>query len=611
MTTTTTPDRTTAPDRTGYWNRVLHVDLHDRSWHVEEPGDAFFRTYGGGRGLIAHYLLRFTPAGADPLGPENTLVFAPGVLTGAPVPGAGRHSVGAKSPLTGGWGEAEAGGFWGAELKRAGWDAIVVRGAADTPVTLSIRDGEVEIRDAAHLWGRLAHEVEDALRAELDDKFVRIAQCGIAGENLVRFAMVGNDLNEAAGRTGLGAVMGAKKLKAVAVRGTQAVPLADKAAVKEIAKWVSGTLDDNHRAFHEYGTGAAMQGKNLEGGMPTSNYRYGEAEGIERIDAVAIREQVSAGMEACYACSVRCKKVVRIEQRQADAGVDKKGNPIAFDPEGRWAVNPRYGGPEYESLAALGPSVQVDDIIAVCKSNELCNAFGMDTISAGATIAWAMEAYERGIITDEHTGGMPLRFGDAAVVVQLLEQIARREGLGDLLAEGSQRAAARLGGEEFLTTVKNMEMAMHDPRHMPVMRHSYLLSPTGGDHLRHTDFRAGVRNQVGLCVFLQYDDAQTLQIMNGVTGWGIDQSEMEVIAERGITLARLFNIREGFTRADDVLPPRFQEALPRHEGLSPELQNRLVTEYYAEHGWDRETGIPTAATIAALGLEADAASVLG
>ena len=306
---------------------------------------------------------------------------------------------------------------------------------------------------------------------------------------------------------------------------------------------------------------------------------------------------------------MRCKKVVRIEQHQENAGTDKKGNPIAFDPECRWAVNPRYGGPEYESLASLGPTVQVDDIVAVCKSNELCNAFGMDTISAGATIAWAMEAYERGIITDEQAGGVPLRFGDAAGVIRLLELIARREGIGDILAEGSERAAQHFGGQEFLTTVKNMEMAMHDPRHMPVMRHSYLLSPTGGDHLRHTDFRSGVRNQVGLCVFLQYDDEQTLQIMNGVTGWGIDQQELEVVAERGITLARLFNIREGFTREDDVLPPRFEEALPKHEGMSPELQNEIVTDYYAEHGWDRETGIPTPQTIAALGIEADAASV--
>lgn len=595
----------------GYWNKILHLDLAERTYSVEAPGDEFFRRYGGGRGIIAHYLLKHVPAGADALGPENVLIFAPGVVTGAAVPGAGRHSVGAKSPLTGGFGESEAGGFWGAELKRAGWDAIVVRGVAETPVYVWIDDETVEFRDAAHLWGMVTGDAEEAIIAEVGDGRAKVTQIGPAGEHLVRYACVANDLNEVAGRTGMGAVMGSKKLKAIAVRGRTPVLAADPKALTGVAKWVSSTMDQNHRAFHEFGTGAAMQGKNLEGGMPTSNYRYGEFEQVELVDAIAVRDQVRIEMGACFACSVRCKKVVQVEQRQEDAGLTKKGVQIAVDPHGRYRVDPKYGGPEYESLASLGVNLQVDDLIAICKSNEMCNYLGMDTVSSGVTLAWAMECYERGIITDADTGGIPIRFRDADGVIAWLERIAYREGFGNLLAEGSQRAAARIGrgSEAYLTTVKGMEMAMHDPRHMPRMRASYLLAPTGGDHMQQHGDKNGLRNQVGLCHFLAYDDEQSLDILNAQTGWGVDQDEAVTIAHRGVTLARLFNLREGFSRADDILPRRFQDDLPKHKGLTLDEQGEIVTAYYVEHGWDAETGVPTAETIARLGIEEDAGTL--
>ncbi|MGH2599670.1 MAG: aldehyde ferredoxin oxidoreductase C-terminal domain-containing protein, partial [Dehalococcoidia bacterium] len=360
-----------------------------------------------------------------------------------------------------------------------------------------------------------------------------------------------------------------------------------------------------------FGTGAAMQGKNLEGGMPSSNYRYGEFEHVGAIDAIAVRDQVRIDMTACYACSVRCKKVVQIEARQENAGVTKKGKEIAVDPKGRWRVDPKYGGPEYESLASLGANLHVNDLIAVCKSNEVCNYLGMDTISSGATLAWAMECYEKGIITDDDTGGIPLRFSDAEGVVAWLERIAHRQGFGDLLAEGSQRAAQAIGrgSEQYLTTVKGMEMAMHDPRHMPRMRQSYLLAPTGGDHMQQQGHKNGLRNQVGLCHFLAYDDDQALEIVNTVTGWGADKEEMTATAQRGVTLARLFNLREGFSRADDILPQRFSEDLPKHEGLPEEAQERIVTEYYVEMGWNPETGVPLPQTIQTLEIEEDANAV--
>jgi aldehyde:ferredoxin oxidoreductase len=599
-------------ERYGYWNKVLHVNLTDRTHWIEEPGDRFFRLYGGGRALIAHYLLTYVPQGADPLGPDNVLIFAPGVLTGAPVPGAGRHSVGAKSPLTGGFGESESGGFWGAELKRAGWDAIVVHGVSETPVYLWLTEDTVEFRDAGHLWGRVTGDVEEAIIEELGDPRIKVTQIGPAGEHLVRFACVANDLNEVAGRTGMGAVMGSKKLKAIAVRGKTPVKIADQKSLTAVSKWVSSTLEQNHRAFHEFGTGAAMQGKNLEGGMPTLNYRLGAFDEVARVDAIAVRDLVRIDMTACYACSVRCKKVVQIEQREEDAGVTRKGVQIAVDPKGRYRVDPKYGGPEYESLAALGVNLGLDDIYAICKSNEMCNYLGLDTVSTGSTIAWAMECYEKGILTDADTGGVPLRFSDADGVVKLIEMIAYRQGVGDLLAEGSQRAAAKVGrgSEAFLTTVKGMEMAMHDPRHMPVMRVSYLLAPTGGDHMRQTSDRNGLRNQVGLCHFLAYEDDQSLDILKAVTGWDITPEEMVQTAHRGLTLARLYNMREGFTRADDALPKRFSDDLPKHKGLTKEQLDELVTAYYVEQGWDAQTGTPLPETIRALEIEDDARHAL-
>ena len=599
-------------ERFGYWNKILHVDLTSGTTSIEEPGDRFYRMYGGGRGFIGHYLLKHVPQGADPLGPNNVLVFAPGVLTGSPVPGAGRHSVGAKSPLSGGFGEAEAGGFWGAELKRAGWDAIVVHGASAQPVYLWVNEGHVEIRDAKHLWGKVTGDVQDAIHEELGDARIRVAQIGPAGENLVRFANIGNDLNEFAGRSGMGAVMGSKKLRAIAVRGRTPVKLADQPSLLAISKWVSSTVDQVHRAFHEYGTGGAMQGKSLDGGIPAMNYREGSFDGTDKVDAIAIAEEVRIEMGACYACSVRCKKVVKIEMRDEDAGVTRKGVKIAVDPKHRYRVDPKYGGPEYESLAALGPNLGVDDIVALCKSNEICNYLGMDTISAGSTIAWAMEAYEKGVLTQEDTDGVKLEFRDGDAVVKMLEMIANREGIGDLLAEGSQRAAEKIGegSADYLTTVKGMEMAMHDPRHMPMMRGSYLLAPTGGDHMRQTGDKNGLRNQVGMCHFLAYDDDQTAQIINGVTGWGVDREEMVATAHRGLTLARLFNMREGMTRADDRLPKRFHEDLPKHKGLTDEELETIVTDYYIEQGWDPQSGAPTRETVAALGIEADAVGLV-
>ena len=328
-------------ERYGYWNKILHVDLNAGTTSIEEPGDEFFRKYGGGRAMSAYYLLKHVPAGTDAFSPDNVFVFSPGVITGAPVPGAGRHNVGTVSPMSGGIAESEAGGFWGAELKRAGWDGIVVHGVSDKPVYLYINNDTVELRDGSHLWGKVTGDVEDKIREDHDDQFIRVAQIGPAGENLVRFACVMNDGKEAAGRGGTGAVLGSKKLKAVAVRGTQPVPVADKNILKSTAKWVSTTLDENHANFSHFGTGVAMEGKNLDGGTPSRNFKLGQFDEIRKIDAVAVGENHRIQMDACFACSVRCKKVVQIEMSEADAGVTRKGVQISYDPKGRYRVDPR------------------------------------------------------------------------------------------------------------------------------------------------------------------------------------------------------------------------------------------------------------------------------
>lgn len=574
----------------GYWDRILHVDLSEGTTWVESPGEQFYRHHLGGRSFIAHYLLKEVPAGADPLGPENVLVFAGGILTGVPFPGAGRHSVGAKSPLTGGFGEAEAGGFWGAELRHAGWDAIVVHGKSDRPVYLWIKDQQVELRDGSHLWGRETQDVEDTLKAELGDNLIRVAQTSIAGEQGVKFALIVNDLNEVAGRTGLGAVMASKKLRAIAVRGSQKVPVFDATPVKQTAKWVSETMDENHYNFHHYGTGAAMIGKQIEGHLIVRNFQDGQwtEEQVQAIDAKAIAAGPRVKMDGCYACSVRCKKRVRDEAL---------------------GVEPRHGGPEYETLGAIGPNLMVDDLGVLMLANQRLNQLGMDSISFGGSLAWAMECYDRGLLTDEDTGGVPLRWGDGQALLKTIELVARREGpLGELLADGALAAARKLGRdtEQYVVHVKGLEVAMHDPRAMKGMYENYPITPTGGDHTGAGRHRTSLRNTVGLCQFLAYDEPRVVDLVHGVTGWDVTEDEMKTVVSRGLTMARLFNLREGITAEDDRLPKRLHEPMLKgplsDRRLDPADVRQMVRDYYVDQGWEPETGRPLAGTLEALGI---------
>ncbi|MBI1800459.1 MAG: aldehyde ferredoxin oxidoreductase family protein, partial [Chloroflexi bacterium] len=450
----------------GYAGKILHVDLsHERTW-VEQPAEEFYRQYLGGSAMGLYYLLTELEPGVDPLAPDNILTMMLSPLTGAAISGQSRMSANAKSPLTGGIGDAQCGGFFPAELKFAGFDGIVIRGRATHPVYLWIHDGEVEIRDADHLWGRITGDAERLIREELGDERIEVAQVGPAGERLVRVAAIMNMSNRANGRTGMGAVMGSKNLKAVAVRGkSKKLAVAHPKKVHDLAKWGAGqvNLNPDVKGLAEMGTAGVVSSQHMTGTLPTHNFSAGQFDDFEAISGEVMTETILKERDTCYACTVRCKRVVETEFQSR-------------------SVQRHYGGPEYETLSTFGSYCGVKDLDAAALANQLCNQYGMDTIGCGATIAWAMECFENNLIGEREVG-FALRFGDAAAMVKMTEMIARREGFGDVLAEGSARAADRLArGHEFLITVKGSET----PAHMPQAKRSlgliYAVNPFGADH---------------------------------------------------------------------------------------------------------------------------------
>ncbi len=602
----------------GYTGNILRVNLSNEKISIESLDEIFCRRYIGGEGFVVYYLLKELKAGIDPLGPENKLIFANGPLTGFAIPGTARNSVGAKSPLTGGFGEAEVGGYWGVELKHAGFDAIIVEGKAKNPVYLWIHDGEAEIRDANHLWGRVTGEVQEKIREELNDKYIRVAQIGPGGERLVRYACIINDLRNAAGRTGLGAVMGSKNLKAIAVRGNQKQEAADKEKLKALLKLFNETMQKRNAGFFEFGTGGAyMEEAASSGNLSFRNFRDGGFTNAIALDPKTIKETLGLEKDGCYACSIRCKKVIKI------------GDP--------WNVDPIYGGPEYETLGALGSNCGVDDVKAVCKANELCNKYSIDTISTGISIGFAMECYEKGILTDKDTDGIKLNFGNAEAMVQMVEMICKREGLGDILAEGVKRASDKLknGSDKFAMHVKGAEFPMHEPRLKQGMGLGFALSPTGAEHMTNLDDYSFAHRRVMayhgpigileplalddlspkkvravayfsnwrylfnallMCYFVFWRYDHITDIVKAVTGWNTSIWELMKAGERISTMTRVFNNREGFTKNDDCLPERFFK--PHTSGalsetkIDPDKFKNAINTYYTMMGWD-ENGIPT------------------
>ena len=617
----------------GMTAKLLHVDLSTRQTRVEELPEVTVRKYLGGGALAAHILLRDMPAGVDPLGPDNVLVFMTSVINGLSLSGTNRYTAAAKSPLTGGYGESEAGGWWGPELRAAGWDGLVIRGQSASPVYLWIKDDRVEFRDATAYWGTLTGEVQDGIERELGDKRVRVLQTGVAGERGVRFAAIVNQLKHFHGRGGLGAVMGAKRLKAIAVRGSKPPVAADKDGAKKQLVWFKGHYDRTKDRFHQLGSSSGVLALEAGGILPTRNFRDGSFEHAKAISGQTMRDTILTDRGTCYACAVACKREVEVKEL---------------------GVTPKYGGPEYETLAASGSLCGVSDLDKLALINQLHAQYVLDSISTGAVTAFAMECYEHGILTRETTGGLDLTWGNADAVVELVHLIGRREGIGELLGEGVKRAAARLGkgAERFALHVKGQELPMHDPRGKKGLSLAYALSPTGADHMEapHDPLYAGFHpqghpmgvlgliepldplaldakkvraffktqkvwsayNSVGMCDFvgapLNVLDLQPMvDYVNAVTGWNMSLYELMKVGERNNTLARVFNVREGFTPEDDVLPQRLHEGIGngalKGETIDPDEFFAARRTYYEMAGWDPQTGRPTAAKLAELGVE--------
>ena len=625
----------------GYTGKILHIDLTRSTLEVEQPPEDFYRKYMGGSAMGLYYILREMPAGVDPQAPENVLTLMDSVTTGAPISGQSRINANAKSPITGAIGDSQAGGFFPAELKFAGFDGIVVKGRSPRPVYLSLLNGEAKLQEAAHLIGKLTGEVDEILKREVGDPKAQVMQCGPAAENGVLFSSLVNMANRHNGRTGMGLVMASKNLKAIVVRGKQRVQLADSTGVAAINKTGPKLIPDNPDVdgLAKYGTASVVMFQNTIGSLPTRNCEEGQFEGAEPISGEVMTETILKDNDTCYACVVRCKRVVEIT-------------------EGAYKAQPLYGGPEYETLSTFGSYCGIDNLAAIAYANEICNMYGVDTITCGATIAFAMECFEKGIIGLEQTGGLKLHFGDADAMLETLQQIVTNSGaLGQVLSLGSARAAKVWGpkAEECLITVKNQEAPAHMPHAKKSLAVIYAVNPFGADHqssehdpmyeegaadlylnrlaglgvndpppagsLGPEKGRFAVYSQIfyslldtlELCQFVWgpawtlYGPTETVDFVRAVTGWKVSLDELMKVGERRLNLMRVFNAREGLTRKDDSLPKKFFKPL-RGEGptantaIDPEEFESALDLYYQLNGWTQD-GIPTQAKLADLGLE--------
>ncbi|MFC2029001.1 aldehyde ferredoxin oxidoreductase family protein [Chloroflexota bacterium] len=598
--------------------KILRVNLTSRKISAEPIREDWSRDFLGGSGLATRYLYDELPANADPLGPDNKLIFMTGVLTGTASASAGRYSVVAKSPLTGIWGEANSGGNFGPAIKRSGFDGIIFEGISPSPVYLKIDSGKAELCSADHLWGKSVSETEDALLADADGKPV-VASIGPAGENLVCYAAIMNNKHRAAGRCGLGAVMGSKRLKALVCGGKTTLKLYNKRAFTEAARNQMDFLNDSllKIGFDAFGTNMVSDLVNVRGGYPTLNWQKGVFDQIEEVNGQALIDKVFVEGTSCFACPVTCGR----------------GSEIR---EGKWKGH-KGEGPEYETANMFGSNCGVDDMEAITMANYRCNDFGLDTITAGSTIAFAMECYQRGILTSEDTGGLELKFGDSDLVVDLVEKISLRQGIGDLLAEGTRVMAERLGHESkhFAMNVKGLELPAYDPRAAKITGLGYVTANRGGDHItgyiqlptfvdmpmlivEESSIRdplianpeeakvlvdlenaLTIFDAIGGCKFmgilLTADDFSSL--IAHATGWDFSVADFRKTGDRIYTLARAFNIREGLNRDWDILPRRLtSEPLPEGPAggmvIDMETLEEMKDAYYNFRGWDVETGIP-------------------
>ena len=609
----------------GFMEKILRIDLTDGRITVERPDPSLYRKYIGGVGLGAYYLYNETDENTDPLGPDNRLIFTTGPFNGTGIPSSGRHSVVAKSPLTGIWGEADVGGSWGNKLKAAGYDGVIVYGQAKDPVYIYINEDDVRIEDASALWGNDTFETDIKLKKQHGESCV--TQCiGQGGENLVKFASIMTDGTDAraAGRCGLGAVMGSKKLKAIVVDGNKKTEIAESEALRSEIRDIAKFQVENRGGMHEHGTAEGLIGNELSGDLPIKNWKLGAWDGkSEKLTGEVLTEKYLTGRFHCGNCVVGCGRTIEVK-------------------EGPYAL-PEAAGPEFESICCLGPNTLVENMEAVIKANDLCNRYGLDTISAGSVIAFAMECRENGLISAEDTDGLEIEWGSEDVLIELVERITFRRNIGDILAEGVRFAAEKIGGlaEEFAIHTKGLEFPAHEPRVLNGAALSYATSNRGACHnadlgsrfyerklvmpeIGQTEphgtlsvegkgpFIAGLQNIAGLydslkvCKFMVWfgvDNANLLRWLNQVTGWGMSMEEFIEAGERIFNLKRLYNVRHGISRKNDNLPVRIQYS-PRGEGGDghhvPPLPE-MLNQYYIARGWN-EFGIPTDETRVRLSL---------
>jgi aldehyde:ferredoxin oxidoreductase len=597
----------------GYAGRLLYVDLSTRSSRTLPLPSRLAKDYLGGRGFAARLLYDEIPAGADPLGPLNKVILASGPLAGLFVPGAGKATFAAKSPLTGSYGDSNVGGHLASELKFAGYDAIILEGMASSPVYLYVCDDTVEVRDAGDLWGSGRTATEKALKTRLGNDF-QIAAIGPAGERMVKYACVGHDWGREAGRTGIGAVLGSKQIKAIALRGSKPIPVAEEAELIRLGKAMfQECLDSPGRAvWARYGTAGVVTWSNEIGSFPTRNFRSGQLPGYEALSGELMREHMVIFDKACGLCPVPCGKY----SHSRDIYVE---------------------GPEYETSAMLGGMCGLTNMDDIAHANWLCDDLGLDTISSGSCVAFAMECYEKGIIGQEDTGGLDLRWGDPQVVFTLLQQIARREGLGAILAEGTRFAAQRWGGGsmDFAMQVKGMEITGYDSHRAPAMLLAYSTADIGAHHNRAWaiayDLEAGrdtvdgkaakvvelqhirpLFDSLGACRLQWIELGLSLEnyapILSAIWGSPVSWQELLKASERTWNLTRLWWIREkpGFGRQDDQPPARWvkepAQGGPTDGSFAPQaMVDRMLDEYYELRGWNRN-GIPTRTKLDELGL---------
>ena len=618
----------------GVGGKIIWVNLTTGSIEKRPIDEKMVSKYLLGAGYLSRVLFDLIPAGTDPLGENNVLGFATGLLTGSMFPQSSRHVIAALSPLTNVWGESHAAGFWGPELKLAGYDAILFTGTSSTPVYLHIEDTRVELLDASHLWGMDVFETDDTIR-KAHGKKCRVLSIGQAGENLVRFAAIMNDRDRASARSGLGAVMGSKKLKAISIKGTGKIEVADtKNYLKQMDEFYERMMSNAFTPGRvKYGTTSLVELMQHIGRLPSYNMRQGVFDGYDKISGDAINAKYLVKARSDWSCLQRCGRYTAV-----------RSGPYSFE----------GGAPEFETQASMGSRCGNDNLESVLFGHHLANQYGIDTISLGGTISWAMEAWDEGLITAEDTGGIDLSWGNDDTIIKLTKMIALREGFGDILAEGSERAAQRIGRgtDKFVMTVKKQEIAGQEPRAQKSMGLAAVTAARGADHLyafpvldeagfdedikkrfgeeylpemadrlnpkykgimvkECEDFMVMVES-VGLCKYgtqippeFYYDDvALALKVHNGLD---LTAADLQTIGERIVNLNRLFNARFGVTRKDDCLPDRLTKVkapLGPSAGEVVEL-DQMLDEYYSERGWDQVTGLPMKETLERLGLEKD------